>query len=73
VETERGVIEQPVRATSDPQPLRVAPGTTRWLRIRITGLAVSDATPVFTRAAIYELAIGGLRPARTSRRRGVSY
>ncbi len=65
VETERGVVEQPVRAVTDPQPLRSPAGATRWVRIRITAVAASRADSALSRAAIAELVIGGVKPTRT--------
>ncbi|GAA3946576.1 DUF3367 domain-containing protein [Actinomadura viridis] len=67
VETERGTVEQPVRAVAGAQPLRAAPGATRWLRLRITGLASAPAAPMFARAAVSELSVQGVRPGRTYR------
>ena len=65
VETESGTLEQDVRRTADAQPLRAPQGPTRWLRLRITGLASQAAVPAFTRAAVSEVAIGGVEPERT--------
>ncbi|GAA2423680.1 alpha-(1-_3)-arabinofuranosyltransferase family protein [Actinomadura vinacea] len=64
VETERGAVEQPVRATGDAQPLRTAPGATRWLRLRIIGMAGGGGSAPI-RAGVSELAIEGVRPSRT--------
>nr|BFE33591.1 alpha-(1->3)-arabinofuranosyltransferase [Actinomadura rugatobispora] len=66
VETEGGVVDQAVRAVAQPQPLRAAPGATRWVRLRITGVADGGGgARTFTRAGISELTIEGVRPSRT--------
>ncbi|TDC50270.1 DUF3367 domain-containing protein [Actinomadura sp. KC345] len=65
VETENGTLEQDVARTADAQPLRAPDGPTRWLRLRITGLASEPAVPAFTRAAVSEVSIAGLEPERT--------
>ncbi|RSN52517.1 DUF3367 domain-containing protein [Actinomadura sp. WAC 06369] len=65
VETERGTAAQEVRRTADAQPLRAPAGKTRWVRIRITGLAAEPAEPGFARAGISELTAGGVEPTRT--------
>jgi arabinofuranan 3-O-arabinosyltransferase len=67
VQTERGVLDQAVRPDGTPQQLRVPPGTTRWVRLRITGLAATPAFPALTRAAVAELAVDGLAVGRTYR------
>ncbi|GAA4091673.1 alpha-(1-_3)-arabinofuranosyltransferase [Actinomadura miaoliensis] len=67
VQTERGVLDQAVRPESAPQQLRVPPGTTRWVRLRVTGLASPPAFPALTRAAVAELSIDGLSIGRTYR------
>ncbi|MCW2942075.1 MAG: coagulation factor 5/8 type domain protein [Actinomycetia bacterium] len=64
VETEAGSIEQPVRQTSAQQTLRVPPGATRWLRIRIRHLAWQPSVVLGSRVGITELNIDGLRPVR---------
>lgn len=65
VQTETGTVEQDVQRTSSPQPLRAPEGTSRWLKLRITGLATRPAVPAFARAGVSELSIGGVRPTRT--------
>ncbi|TDC60914.1 DUF3367 domain-containing protein, partial [Actinomadura sp. GC306] len=65
VETETGAVEQEVQRTALAQPLRAPEGATRWLRLRITGLASKAAVPEFARAAVAEVAIGGVKPTRT--------
>jgi arabinofuranan 3-O-arabinosyltransferase len=64
VETEAGSVVQPVRAGSSPQALRVPPGRTRWLRIRILGLAWRVPAPGLPRAGISELTVDGLHVGR---------
>ncbi|NKZ06234.1 DUF3367 domain-containing protein [Actinomadura latina] len=65
VETENGSLEQDVQQSANPQPLSAPDGPTRWLRLRITALATEPIVPAFARAAIAEVAIGGVAPART--------
>ncbi|SEF94410.1 arabinofuranan 3-O-arabinosyltransferase [Thermomonospora echinospora] len=67
VETETGTIAQPVRAVSGPQALRVPPGATRWLRVRVLELAEPVPVPVFARVGIAELTVPGVKPERTLR------
>ena len=67
VETEAGVVAQPVRAVAEPQTLQVPRGATRWLRIRILRLSKPVAAPVYGRAAISELTVQGVRATRTFR------
>ncbi|GAA2084301.1 alpha-(1-_3)-arabinofuranosyltransferase domain-containing protein [Actinomadura alba] len=64
VETEAGRIVQPVVSSSAPQVLRVPPGRTGWLRIRILRLAEPVASPLLARAGISELTIDGVRAGR---------
>lgn len=64
VETEAGVEEQAVVATSSAQPLRVPAGPTRWLRIRITRLATEPLVPAFARVALAELTVDDVRAGR---------
>ncbi|MBT2224775.1 alpha-(1-_3)-arabinofuranosyltransferase family protein [Nonomuraea sp. NEAU-A123] len=66
VETEGGRIEQDVQRTNSPQRLRVPPGATSWLRVRI--LATYNADWSFVqRVGITELTIPGILPGRTIR------
>jgi arabinofuranan 3-O-arabinosyltransferase len=65
VETEGGVVEQAVRPVAEPQPLRAAPGATRWVRLRITAVAGGGGERAFTRAGISEMVIPDVRPSRT--------
>ncbi len=65
VETENGRVEQDVRQSANPQALRAPDGPARWLRLRITGLSAEPVVPAFARAAIAEVSIGGVKPART--------
>ncbi|PRX07561.1 UNVERIFIED_ORG: arabinofuranan 3-O-arabinosyltransferase [Actinomadura viridilutea] len=67
VQTERGSVEQAVRPENTPQQLRVPPGATRWVRVRITGLAAPPAFPALTRAGVAELSVDGLAVDRTYR------
>ncbi|MCR3741712.1 arabinofuranan 3-O-arabinosyltransferase [Actinomadura glauciflava] len=65
VETENGTVRQDVQKIVTGQPLRAPSGTTRWLRLRILGLASEPLVAGFARAGVAELSIGGVRPART--------
>ncbi|TDD68035.1 DUF3367 domain-containing protein [Actinomadura rubrisoli] len=65
VETESGTQEQAVQATTAAQRLRVPEGPTRWVRLRVLGLATRPAVPAFARAGVAELSIGGVKPTRT--------
>ncbi|QKG25228.1 coagulation factor 5/8 type domain-containing protein [Actinomadura verrucosospora] len=65
VQTEAGAVEQDVQRTSAAQPLRAPEGASRWLKLRITGLATKPAVPAFARAGVSELSIGGVQPTRT--------
>ncbi|TDD36612.1 DUF3367 domain-containing protein [Actinomadura sp. KC06] len=65
VETEKGRVEQSVQRTGGAQALRAPAGPTRWLRLRITGLASQPVFPVFAKAAVAEVSIAGVKPTRT--------
>ncbi|MFI7143641.1 alpha-(1-_3)-arabinofuranosyltransferase family protein [Nonomuraea sp. NPDC050022] len=66
VETEGGRIEQDVQQTNSPQWLRVPPGATSWLRVKI--LATYNRNWSFVqRVGITELTIPGILPGRTIR------
>ncbi len=52
-------------AEREPAAARSTRGPTRWLRLRITRLASTPIVPAFARAAIAEVAIGGVTPTRT--------
>lgn len=65
VETENGTVRQDVQKIVTGQPLRAPGGPTRWLRLRILGLASEPLLAGFARAGVAELSIGGVRPART--------
>ncbi|MEV6154794.1 alpha-(1-_3)-arabinofuranosyltransferase family protein [Nonomuraea sp. NPDC052129] len=66
VESEGGRIEQDVQQTNSPQWLRVPPGATSWLRVKI--LATYNRNWSFVqRVGITELTIPGILPGRTIR------
>ena len=65
ISTAAGQVTDPVTATSGYQPLRVPPGTTRWLRITVTGLTSQPSQPVGTQVGIYEISVPLLAAART--------
>ncbi|REE98513.1 arabinofuranan 3-O-arabinosyltransferase [Thermomonospora umbrina] len=67
VETEAGRLTQSVQAAAGPQTLRVPPGRTRWLRIRVQDLAEPAPVAAFARVGIAELEVAGMRPDRTFR------
>jgi arabinofuranan 3-O-arabinosyltransferase len=64
IETESGRVEQRVVRTSAAQPLGVAAGPTRWLRIRVLGLAWKPAVRSVARVAVPELHIDGVGAVR---------
>ncbi|MEU0566680.1 alpha-(1-_3)-arabinofuranosyltransferase family protein [Nonomuraea sp. NPDC005983] len=66
VETEGGRVEQDVQRTNSPQALRVPPGPTSWVRIRILG-TYDGRWSFVQRVGITELAIPGILPGRTVR------
>ncbi|MEO3786549.1 alpha-(1-_3)-arabinofuranosyltransferase family protein [Actinocorallia sp. B10E7] len=63
VETAAGRLVQPVRATAEPQRLRVPEGATSWLRLEITRTSAKDT--LGNRVAIEELEIPGIEPRRS--------
>ncbi|WP_219469917.1 alpha-(1-_3)-arabinofuranosyltransferase domain-containing protein [Nonomuraea rhizosphaerae] len=66
VESEGGRVEQDVQQTNSPQWLRVPPGATSWLRIKV--LSTYNAQWSFVqRVGVTELAIPGVIPGRTIR------
>jgi arabinofuranan 3-O-arabinosyltransferase len=67
VQTQTGRIEQHLQRSSFAQSIQVPAGTTRWLRIRIDGLAWKPAVPAAARVAISELNIPGVHAVRQYR------
>ncbi|WP_261985939.1 alpha-(1-_3)-arabinofuranosyltransferase [Microbispora sp. CSR-4] len=65
LETERGVRRVAVARTDALQPLRPVPGTSSWLRIRVTRLAYEPKTALGSRVGITDLRIPGVRAVRT--------
>jgi arabinofuranan 3-O-arabinosyltransferase len=63
VRTAAGRITDRVRATGQPQRLRVPPGAAGWLQITVTGLA-SPPARFGTQVAIREVTIPGVRASR---------
>ena len=63
VRTAAGQVTDRVRATGQPQRLRVPPGAAGWLQITVTGLA-SPPARFGTQVAIREVAIPGVRASR---------
>lgn len=64
VETAAGTVRQRVRPVHTAQPLATAPGSTGWVRVRITRTASSPAGRIGTRAGISELSIPGVTAVR---------
>ncbi|WP_405144933.1 alpha-(1-_3)-arabinofuranosyltransferase [Sphaerisporangium sp. NBC_01403] len=62
--TATGTRRVPVRETADPQLFAPPPGTTTWLRIRVTKLAYQPKSSFGSRVGITEVAIPGVRPTR---------
>jgi arabinofuranan 3-O-arabinosyltransferase len=63
VRTAAGQVTDRVRATGQPQRLRVPPGAAGWLQITVTGLA-SPPARFGTQVAIREVTIPGIRASR---------
>ena len=61
--TAAGQVTDRVRATGQPQRLRVPPGAAGWLQITVTGLA-SPPARFGTQVAIREVTIPGVRASR---------
>jgi arabinofuranan 3-O-arabinosyltransferase len=65
ITTAAGQATDAVQLTSNMQPLRVPPGPTSWLRITVTGLALRPVPPTGAQVGIYDIAVPGVRAART--------
>ncbi len=65
VSTAAGRVTDPVRATGQPQPLRVPPGRSSWLRITVTRLAATLSAPVGAQVGIVEIAVPGVHASRS--------
>ena len=63
VRTAAGQVTDRVRATGQPQRLRVPPGAAGWLQITVTGLASAPAR-FGTQVAIRQVTIPGVRASR---------
>jgi arabinofuranan 3-O-arabinosyltransferase len=70
VRTQAGSLTQQVRATSGYQVLRVPPGTTNWLRIKVLGVRGSSRTRD-SQVGIEEISIPGVHASRTIEAPGV--
>ncbi|GAA4487694.1 alpha-(1-_3)-arabinofuranosyltransferase [Actinoallomurus oryzae] len=70
--TENGRVEQKVARTTAAQPLAVAPGPTRWLRVRVLALAEKPLVPSGARVGLSELHIDGVQALRQYRLPAVS-
>ena len=64
VTTAAGSRTDKVQVTGLPQPLRVPPGRTGWLRITITGLTARPQPVVGAQAGIKEIAVPGVHASR---------
>ena len=65
VSTDAGQVDDPVAATTAPQPLRVPNGASGWLRITVTGLSSPLSPAIGTQVGIYDISIPGVRAGRT--------
>ena len=65
ISTAAGQVIDPVAATSGYQALAVPSGTTRWLRITVTGVTSQPSQPVGTQVGISEISVPLLAAART--------
>jgi len=65
VQTSAGTSTQAVRQTSDPQPLRVPAGASRWLRITIEAVAPVSYPLAGTQAGIAEISVPGVTASRS--------
>ncbi|MQY07041.1 alpha-(1-_3)-arabinofuranosyltransferase [Actinomadura macrotermitis] len=63
VETAAGTLRQNVQPTGAPQTLRVPPGRTDWLRLRVTGVAGGAGDGMGNQVAISELSVPGMPAA----------
>ncbi len=64
VTTAAGSSTDQIQVTGLPQPLRVPPGPTRWLRITVTGLAARPQPLVGSQVGIKEISVPGLHASR---------
>ncbi len=62
--TAAGRRVDPVQVTGSPQPLRVPPGATGWLRITVTGLAAVPNPAIGTQVGIKEISVPGVQASR---------
>jgi len=65
VRTSAGTSTQAVRQTSDPQPLRVPAGASRWLRITIEAVAPVSFPLAGAQAGIAEISVPGVTASRS--------
>ncbi|WP_017571975.1 alpha-(1-_3)-arabinofuranosyltransferase [Nocardiopsis halotolerans] len=65
--TDDGETQVPVAGTEEPQELRVPPGPTTTLRVRVDELAWEPEYRFGTRVGIASISVPGLEPARTLR------
>jgi arabinofuranan 3-O-arabinosyltransferase len=65
ISTKNGTVRQKVGQTAAPQTLKVRPGGTDWLKIRVTKVAWQPKSKVGSRVGISEITVPGLFAART--------
>jgi arabinofuranan 3-O-arabinosyltransferase len=65
VATAIGQITDQVRVTGLPQPLRVPPGASGWLRITVTDLASRPKPALGAQVGIREISVPGVQASRT--------
>ena len=65
ITTQAGTVRQKVAATGAPQTLAVKPGSTNFLKIRVTKVAWQPKSKVGSRVGISEITVPGLLTGRT--------
>jgi arabinofuranan 3-O-arabinosyltransferase len=66
VSTAAGLVADRVRATGNPQPLRVPAGASTWLRITVTGLASRPRPALGAQVGISEISVPSVRASRVT-------
>jgi arabinofuranan 3-O-arabinosyltransferase len=64
ITTAAGRVADRVRASGDPQPLRIPEGASSWLRITVTGLASRPQPVLGAQVGIAEITVPGVRASR---------
>ena len=65
ISTQHGTVRRKVAPTAAPQTFAVAPGSTAWLKVRVTKVAWKPKSKVGSRVGISEITVPGLLTART--------